>query len=107
MTRALGGRTLGLPRGRMHERAALRPAWEASGGVTHPPPIKKKTTKYIRVSGDKEKKKKIKKAKSKERVRKRCMQQEGKGKEGEKANERERTGRRTEKEREERTREKK
>ena len=28
---APSGRTPGLPRGRLHERAALQPAWEASG----------------------------------------------------------------------------
>ena len=29
---APSGRTPGLPRGRLHERAALQPAWEAGGG---------------------------------------------------------------------------
>ena len=34
---ALGGRTLGLPRGRLHEKATLQAAWEAGGGDSPPP----------------------------------------------------------------------
>ena len=38
------GRTPSLPHGRLHERDALRPAWEVGGegGLTYPPSIQTK-----------------------------------------------------------------
>ena len=47
---ALGGRTLGLPRGRLHEKATLQAAWEAGGGDS-PPNVPKKKKKKNKEKG--------------------------------------------------------
>ena len=77
---APGGRTPSLPRGRLHEKAALQAALEA-GGVTHPHHSKQiNKIKYTIYE------EKGEKSQTEKRWERRCVevQQEGKGKEGEK-----------------------